>query len=188
MQDAAKCKMEIEATPMVKHDPLVEAFFAKRRRRAAVTAEVLSNADLVACILRFNVGPSTFALASVVSRAWLQACRSDEGVLGSVALYTGGLTKAALMRLFALTSHDADALPRTAHARRGGGRYFLYREPAVHALLGAAGMEAWRCRLRDRSQSQFPPRLMWPWQPPYSTRRAPWQEEDRLHALVQPVG
>lgn len=179
-------KMEIEA--VVKYDPRLEKWLAKRRRREAVTAEVLSNTDLVACILQFNVGLSTFASASAVSRAWLQACRSDEGVLRSVALYQGGLTKAALMRLFALPSHDADALPRTSHARHGGGRFFLYREPAVDALLGAAGMEAWRCRLRARTQSQGSPSLMRPLRPRYSPRRAPWQEEDRLHALVQPVG
>ena len=151
-------------------------------------AEVLSNTDLVACILQFNVGPSTFAATSAVSRVWLQACRSDEGVLRSVALYQGGMTKAALMRLFALPSHDADALPRTSHARHGGGRFFLYREPAVDVLLGAAGMEAWRYRLRARVRLQRSPVLMWPLRPHYSPRRAPWQEEDRLHALVQPVG
>ena len=162
-------------------DPRLESWFARRRRREAVTAAVLSNADLVACILRGNVGPSTFAAASAVSRAWLQACRADEGVLRSVALYQGGLTKAALMRLFALSSCEADALPHTSHARHGGGCFFLYREPAVDALLGAAGMEAWRCRLRARAQSQWTPRLAWPL-PTRQPRRAPWQEEERLHA------
>ena len=166
---------------MVKYNTPLESWLAKRRRREAATAAVLSNADLVACILRGNVGPSTFAAASMVGRAWLQACRSDEGVLRSVALYQGGLTKAALMCLFALPSRDADALPRTSHARHGGGGFFLYREPAVDALLGAAGIEAWHCRLRARAQSQWTPPLMWT-SPSRQPRRAPWQEEDRLHA------
>lgn len=56
------------------------------------TAEVLSNPDLVASILRGNVGPSTFAAAGSINRAWLQACRFDESVLHSVALYQAGLT------------------------------------------------------------------------------------------------
>ena len=164
-------------------NPRVVEWLAKRRRRDEATAEVLSNPDLVASILRGNVGPTTFAAAGAVSRAWLQACRFDEGVLHSVALYQAGLTKAALMRLFALSSHDADALPRTSHARHGGGHFFLYREPAVDALLGAAGMEAWRYRLHARAQLQGSTNIMRSRsRPRCAPRRAPWQEEDWLHA------
>jgi len=154
---------------------------AKRRRARAAASAVLSNPDLVACILR-HTGPSTFAVASQVCHAWLVACRYDESVLRAVALYQGGLNKAKLTHLFAISWREADALPRTKHARAGGGAYFVYREPAVDSLLSRGGMAAWRQRLRARAESPWSPFVLWP-TPPCPPRRAPWQEEERLHLL-----
>ena len=106
----------------------------RQRTRAAIDA-VVSDVDLLALILSQGIGPASFTAASLVCRTWLRVCRSDERVLRGVALYQGGLTKGAFMKLFALTSKEADALPRTSHRRYGGGSYFLYRGDAVDAVL-----------------------------------------------------
>jgi len=159
------------------------AYIARRQRRVAVMNEALSNPDIVACILRDNVGPYTFAAASGVSRVWLEVCRTDKTVLRSVATYQGALTKHKLTHLFAISGCKAETLPHEHGARRGGQHiYHLYSAPAVDMLLAADGMAAWRRRLRDRAESRFSPLVLWP-PPPSPPRRAPWQEEERLHAL-----
>lgn len=168
-------------TPAVDEATCYRAYVARRQRRVAVINEALSNPDIVACILRGNVGPSTFAVASEVSRVWLGVCRSDETVLRAVALFQGGLTKAKLIHLFA--TREVDALPRTQHALARGGAYYLYRAPAIDMLLGADGMSAWRRRMRERADSPWCPFMLWP-PPPPPPRRAPCQEEERLHALI----
>ena len=106
----------------------------KRMRTHAVMRDVLSDLDLVAHILAGNIGPSAFVAASLVSKGWLSVCRTDERVLRGAAQYQGGLTKGTLIKLFAISSCVADALPRTSHARYGGGTYFLYGEAAINAL------------------------------------------------------
>ena len=157
------------------------SYIARRKRRVAVTNEALSDPDILACILRGNVGPSTFAAVSEVCRAWRAVCRSDATVMRAVSLYQGGLTMAKLMHLFAITQNQAKGLPRTSHARCDGCVYYLYSAPAVDALLSPSGMEAWRLRLRARAESSGSPFKLWP--PPLCpSRRAPWQEEARLHA------
>ena len=156
-------------------------YIARRKRRTAVTNEALSDPDILSYILRGNVGPSTFAVASEVCRAWRAVCRSDVTVVHAVALYQGGLTMAKLTHLFAITQNQAKDLPHTAHARYDGGTYYLYTTPAVDALLSPSGMEAWRLRLHARAESSGSPFKLWP-PPPCPPRRAPWQEEARLHA------
>ena len=148
-------------------------------RRVAATGEVLSNPDILACILRDNVGPSTFAVVSEVCRAWRDVCRSDPTVLRSVALYQGGLTRAKLLHLFAITQNAAKSLPYIAHTRYDGAIYYVYSAPAIDRLLCNSGMEAWRIRLQVRASSQVG---LWP-PPPRPPRRAHWQEEARLHAV-----
>ena len=155
-----------------------KSHIARRKRRVAVTNEALSNPDVLACILRGNVGPSTFAAVSEVCHAWRAVCRSDATVVRAVALYQGGLTMAKLMHLFAITQKQAKGLPHAAHARYDGGTYYVYSAPAVDALLSPSGMEDWRLRLHARAKSPF--KLLPP--PPCPPRRAPWQEEARLHA------
>ena len=112
-----------------------ESYLARRKRRVAVTNEALSNRDILAYVLRGNVGPSTFAAVSEVCRAWRAVCRSDATVVRAVALYQGGLTMAKLTHLFAITQNQAKGLPHAAHARYGGGAYYLFSAPAVDALL-----------------------------------------------------
>ena len=133
-----------------------------RRAHIAIDA-VVSDVDLVALILAGNIGPSGFAAASLVCKAWLSVCREDERVLRGVATYQGGLTKGAFMKLFAITSKEADGLPRSSHKRWGGGSYFHYRGDAVEAVLAGGGIKEWQKRLRFRGE--HPCIVGWPQQP-----------------------
>eukprot|EP00966_Prymnesium_polylepis_P305631 7062737-Prymnesium_polylepis.1 len=69
----------------------------------------------------------------MVCKTWLSVCQSNESVLRGVAQYQGGLTKSAFMKLFAVTSLKAEALPRTTQKRYDGGTYYLYSDAAVNA-------------------------------------------------------
>ena len=150
----------------------------KRMRTHAVMRDVLSDLDLVAHILAGNIGPSAFVAASLVSKGWLSVCRTDERVLRGAAQYQGGLTKGTLIKLFAISSCVADALPRTSHKRFGGGTYYLYKINAIDTLLANKGMEEWRRRLLNRGRR--PCIAPWPTEP-VCLRRA-FQQEERLHA------
>ena len=157
---------------------------SRQHRASVAVAHVVSSPDLVCLILRGNVGVSGFGSASLVCKVWLQVCRSDVQLLRGVALYTDGLTKGAFMKLFAVSSSAADALPRTTHKRYGGGQYFLYRQDAVDAILSDGGMVAWRDRLSARAATrQF---VAWPVRPaqPPSVRGTSGQEE-RLRARAE---
>ena len=112
--------------------------------------EVLSDCDLVSCILRGNVGPSAYVAASGVCKAWHWVCRSDDALLRLVALYQGGVTKTAFCGLFALHPMAAQQLPHTTRARRDGAPYFLFGAAAVDAAL-ADGMHAYRERVCKRA-------------------------------------
>jgi hypothetical protein len=161
------------------------SMLSDRPRRVSMTvAHVVSDPDLVCLILRGNVGVSAFGSASLVCKVWLHVCRSDMRLLRGVALYTDGLTKGAFMKLFAVSSSAADALPRTTHKRYGGGNYFLYRQDAVDAILADGGMASWHHRMRTRAaSSQF---VVWPFRPaqPPSVRGTSGQEE-RLRARAE---
>ena len=148
-----------------------------KRVRIAIGA-VVSDVDLVALILAGNIGPSGFAAASMVCKSWLSVCREDERVLRGVAAYQGGLTKCVFMKLFAVSSQEADALPRAKRLRFGGGHYFLYRADAVDAVLAAGCIKDWRDRLRVRGKSHCIAR--WPSQ--QSGVRLSSQQEERLRA------
>ena len=148
-----------------------------QQTRAAIDA-VVADVDLVGVILAGNIGPSGFAAASLVCKVWLSVCRMDERVLRGVAAYQGGLTKGVFMKLFAISSQEADALPRTKHKRYGGGVYFLYHREAVDAILAAGGITNWRTGLRLRIENTSITR--WPSRPG-CVRRAS-QQEERLHA------
>ena len=146
------------------------------KRRASVAVEaVVSDTDLVALILATGIGPTSFLAAGLVCKAWLRVCRTEERILRGAALYQGALTKGALMKLFAIPSKVADELPRSSHKRYGGGRYFLYREDAINAVLAAGGMKAWQKRLRSRGEHA----CVVGWRP--RPERSFCQEE-RLHA------
>ena len=151
----------------------------KRMRTHAVMRDVLSDLDLIAHILAGSIGPSAFVAATLVSKGWLSVCRTDERVLRGAALYQGGLTKGTLIKLFAISSCVADALPRTSHARYGGGTYFLYREDAINAILANGGMKEWQKRLRSRG-AETP--CITHWSKGHDSTRRVFRQEERLHA------
>ena len=117
--------------------------------------DVLGNADIVVLILTHTqLSPMSFAAYSRVCRAWRIACRTDERLLTSAAL-AKPLTKRAFMDLFALSSAEADALPRGMRARIPSGFMYMYEAPAVREampLLG--GLVGWRGRVERRGRRE----------------------------------
>ena len=126
--------------------------FSTPMQPSAATRDVFGNADVVALILTHaQLSPASLAAFSRVCQVWRHVCRTDERLLTSAAL-TKPLTKRALMCLFALTSAEADGLPRGMRARYPNGYMYLYAKPGVEGamrLLG--GMEGWRERVERRS-------------------------------------
>eukprot|EP00966_Prymnesium_polylepis_P274395 6339617-Prymnesium_polylepis.1 len=147
-------------------------------RVRAVVQKVLDDPDLVGLILAGNVGPSTFAVVSSVCKTWLSVCRVDMRVLRGVAQYQGALTKGALTKLFAISSQEADALPRTSHKRYSGGMYFLYQMDAIDSLLSRGGMQEWQRRLKERGKRAYPSQ----WLMHNVSIQHASQQEERLHA------
>ena len=139
--------------------------------------------DLVALILRNNIGLWTFVQCSAVSKRVYEICRSDESVLISAALYTGGLTKTNFVGLFAFSPSECKRYPNTATERSwDDGVFYLYRadaiEKAVHAVGGVAG---WRARIATRAPLVRKPRAP-SWKPfGKRVRRRQWELEEDLH-------
>ena len=104
-------------------------------------AAVAMDIDLVSHILRGNIGPSTFATASCVCKAWHSVCRNDPRVLRSVAMYTGGLTTTVFCGLFAIPWKSAVChIPHETRIRiRDGMEYRLFSDAAVDKVLDAVG-------------------------------------------------
>eukprot|EP00964_Phaeocystis_antarctica_P129130 scaffold92998_cov61-Phaeocystis_antarctica.AAC.2 len=78
--------------------------------------------------------------------------RNSPQLLVAAASNGYALTKGQLTGWFALSSTEADQLPRTRHKRRAGGHYFLYRQPAFEGVLGVHLTDAlaWEVRLELR--------------------------------------
>ena len=102
---------------------------------------VLECVDVASCIVEHLEPASIVALARVgrgVRAAQRDAIRGAPRLLVAAACNRGALTKTQLMGWFALTSAEANALPRARYVRmRGGGFYFLYREGAFELALSA---------------------------------------------------
>ena len=105
---------------------------------------LLSCPDLVETLLSLLDHVSSVALSRTCSAALAAqraAIRANPLLLAAAARNADrAFTKTALMGWFALTSTEADALPRTRHHRRGGGYYYLYRDAAFDraaAVIGA---------------------------------------------------
>ena len=92
--------------------------------------------DLLAVILRNNVGLWTFVQCRAVSKRLRQLCQADESLLLSAALYTGGLTRTRFMGLFALTHAECNSFPctRVTHAWACSS-YHLYRRDAIEQAM-----------------------------------------------------
>jgi len=122
-------------------------------RQCCAVSDVLSNMDLISLVLR-SIDPRTYVHARRVCKAWLDVCRSDEAVLRGVSQYHGKMTKSRVIDLWALSSQQADSLPRTIHPRYRGGIFFLYDDAAVDLMLANGGMAGLACRLRDRARTK----------------------------------
>ena len=117
---------------------------------------VLDNEDLLGLILQHvDLSPREFVWASRVNRTWHVTCFRDGELALCAARRADCLTKRALMGLLALYSSEADRLPRSTLARRGGGIMFAYPPTVVDvAWKGVGGVDAWRSRLAERSREQ----------------------------------
>ena len=97
---------------------------------------------------------SIVALARVgrgVRAAQRDAIRGTPRLLVAAACNVRALTKAQLMGWFALTSAEANTLPRARYARmRGSG--FIYMEGAFELALSVTikGADEWEARVRAR--------------------------------------
>ena len=153
--------------------PLTQSIQGGRPRPREAGDAVLTNPDLVAHVLTGTVGPSTFAAASRVSKAWHAACRTNEKVLRLVALYQGGVTRSIFAGLFGVPYREAITLPHTTHRRPNGGVYYLYGTEAVDIVLATGGLPGWLKRIRAPCKAQ----ANWP-----SLQSPQWEQEERLHA------
>ena len=99
------------------------------------------------------------------------------------------LTKRALMGLLALSSQEADRLPRATKPRRGGGVMYLYPVAAVdRGWEVVGGAAAWRLRLRECSIAQHAIETVFGtewrelrWSAPKRVRL--WEPESRMCAV-----
>ena len=141
-------------------ESVFESQFTKSKTKPDMTAEaVLESQDLMSLIMEHLDPTSIVALSRVSSdaRAAVRAAiRGTPDLLVKGARNAGALTKTQLMGWFALTSLEADALPRSQYMRlRGPGFYFLYRaaafDQALYGCLGSA--KEWEARLRARGSA-----------------------------------
>ena len=118
-----------------------------------MSEHVLGNEDLLALVLAHaELLPASYVAMSRVSRTWRAVCRRDEGLLIKCAKARPYLTKRDLVGLFALTSREANLLPRETYMRRDGGVMYKYEMTVVDGLLVMlGGMEGWRLRLERRA-------------------------------------
>ena len=135
----------------------VLAIYIKFDPSTMAVRAVLESEDIASLIAEYLDPTSIVALGRVsrdVRAALRTAIRGAPSLLVRAAGNTGALTKTQLMGFLALTSAEADALPRSQYVRlRGSGFYFLYRaaafDQALANFLGTA--EEWEGRLRARS-------------------------------------
>ena len=117
---------------------------------------IFESEDLASLVAEYLDPTSIVAFGRVnrdIRAALRAAIRGAPSLLVRAASNAGALTKTQLMGFLALTSAEADSLPRSQYVRlRGSGFYFLYRaaafDQALANFLGSA--EEWEARLRAR--------------------------------------
>ena len=120
---------------------------------------VFQSEDLASLVAEYLDPTSIVALGRTsrgVRAALRAAIRGVPSLLVRAACNADALTKTQLMGWFALTSLEADALPRSQYVRlQGPGFYFLYRaaafDQALDDCLGSA--KEWEARLRARGSA-----------------------------------
>ena len=118
---------------------------------------VMGNDDLLAVILSTApIDPKSFVAIGRVCKQWRAACRNEALLLRAASSRTT-LSKRQLMGLFALTSAEANRLPREIRWRREGGYMFEYdaQPVAIEALRIVGGEVGWVARLERRAVSQM---------------------------------
>ena len=125
--------------------------------------KVVLESEDIASLIAEQLCPTSIVALGRVSRdvrvALRVAIRGAPSLLVRAARNAGALTKTQLMGFLALTSAEADTLPRSQYVRlRGSGFYYLYRaaafELALANVLGSA--VEWEERLRARGTTTTP--------------------------------
>lgn len=112
----------------------------RRRSTGAVVAVLGRNEDLIALILtQARLSPTALVIASRVSKSWHAVCTRDDELLLRCVNEAPYLTKRVVVGLFALTSREADRLPRTTCTRRDGGLMYKYDPSQGGAGIGSGG-------------------------------------------------
>lgn len=128
---------------------------ARGETRLLAMGSVFENGDLVALVVT-NLRPACYVSAGRVCRLWRGVCRRDASLAITAAKAAACLTKRVLMGLLALSSGEADSLPRETHPRRDGGVMYVYPSYVVDEawvrFIGSG--DAWRARLVERSRRQ----------------------------------
>ena len=130
---------------------------------SAIFQVVLESEDLASLLVEHLDPTSVVALGRVsrdVRAALRMAIRGAPSLLARAARNAGALTKTQLVGFLALTSAEADALPRSQYVRlRGSGFYFLYRAAAFDQALAnfLGSVDEWEARLRARSTAHTTP-------------------------------
>ena len=127
------------------------------RSPTAWMEDVVENGDLVALILRHaNLDPASLVAVGRVCRLWHDVSVRDATLALAAARVAPRLTKSTLMGCLALTSAEADQLPRQVLPRGGGGFMYLYSRDVVGSAFDkfVGGAEQWRKRLVTRARRQ----------------------------------
>lgn len=128
-----------------------------RRDGSAAMESVLANGDLLGLIFACaDLGPADVVSVGRVSRLWRDVSLQDASLAIAAARAASCLNKRVLMGLLALSSAEADALPRETRRRWGGGVVYVYPKYVVdEAWIRFVGSgEAWHARLRERARRQ----------------------------------
>ena len=127
------------------------------RAPSKAMSTVLENDDLLALILQsVELTPRDFVHASRVSKSWHEVCTRDARLALKTARSAQYLTKRALMGLTALSSQEADWLPRATRLRWDGGIMYLYPVAAVDMAWSVVGDDfQWHVRLQERSRNKI---------------------------------
>ena len=95
--------------------------------------ESLLSDDLIRFIFEHaRLTPNDLVSVSRVCHQWRLICHDDARTLVLNAA-PQVMTKTVLMGLFALTSAEADTIPRTVYTRRDGSYYYLYENVSERA-------------------------------------------------------
>ena len=150
-----------------------------------VVLQAMLESEDITSLITEQLDPTSIVALGRVSRdvraALRVAIRGSPSLLVRAARNAEALTKTQLMGFLALTSTEADALPRSQYVRlRGSGFYYLYRAAAFDlALANVLGSgEAWEERLRARGTATMPGGGMGGWA---GQKRSPnWSQRGRV--------